>query len=93
MDIDIARGARLDSLIEDYHSQLLSIQKQSKSTQQVQAIRSFISQIHQLKSKNIEQIDTSKKELTEDRKKRSEEKRERIKHRRRIEKEKETMKK
>lgn len=93
LDIDIARGARLDSLIEDYHSQLLSIQKQSKSTQQVQAIRSFISQIHQLKSKNIEQIDTSKKELTEARKKLSEVERERLKYSSLLDKEKEAIKK
>ena len=65
LDIDIARGVRLDNLIEEYHSKLLLIQKRPQSTQQVQAIRSFISQVHQLKSKNIGQIDSSKRALSE----------------------------
>tara|TARA_B100001248_G_scaffold104437_1_gene77844 strand:- start:122 stop:565 length:444 start_codon:yes stop_codon:yes gene_type:complete len=65
LEIDIARGARLDTLIEEYHSQLLLLQERPQSTQQVQAIRSFISQVHQLKSKNIDQIDNSKKALNE----------------------------
>ena len=79
LDIDIARGARLDNLIEEYHSQLLLIQKRPQSTQQVQAIRSFISQVHQLKSKNIDQIDSSKKALIEAREKLSQVEKERLK--------------
>ena len=79
LDIDIARGARLDELIEDYHSQLLSIQKRPQSTQQVQAIRSFISQVYQLKSKNIDQIGNSKKALIEARKELNQIEKERLK--------------
>ena len=79
LDIDIARGARLDDLIEDYHSQLLSIQKRPRSTQQVQAIRSFISQVYQLKSKNIDQIGNSKKALSEARKELNQIEKERLK--------------
>ena len=79
LDIDIARGARLDDLIEDYHSQLLSIQKRPQSTQQVQAIRSFISQVYQLKSKNIDQIGNSKKALSEARKELNQIEKERLK--------------
>ncbi len=79
LDIDIARGARLDDLIEDYHSQLLLIQKRPQSTHQVQAIRSFISQVHQLKTKNISQIDNSKKALSEARKELNQIEKERLK--------------
>ena len=93
LDFDVARGARLDSLIEDYHSQLLTIQKQPQSTQQVQAIRSFISQIHQLKSKNIDQIDKSRKELTEARIKLGEVEKERLKFNSLLDKEREAIKK
>ena len=69
----------MDNLIEEYHSQLLLIQKRPQSTQQVQAIRSFISQVHQLKSKNIDQIDSSKKALIEAREKLSQVEKERLK--------------
>ena len=79
LEIDIARGARLDTLIEEYHSQLLLLQERPQSTQQVQAIRSFISQVHQLKSKNIDQIDSSKKALIEAREKLSRVEKERLK--------------
>ena len=93
LDVDVARGFRLDGLIEDYHSQLLKIQENPKSTQEVQAIRSFISQVHQLKSKNIEQINTSKQRLVQARQKLSEAEKERLKFHNLLEKENEEKRK
>lgn len=93
LDIDVARGFRLDGLIEDYHSQLLKIQENPKSTQEVQAIRSFISQVHQLKSKNIEQINTSKQRLVQARQKLSEAEKERLKFHSLLDKENEEKRK
>ena len=93
LDIDVARGFRLDGLIEDYHSQLLKIQENPKSTQEVQAIRSFISQVHQLKSKNIEQINTSKQRLIQARQKLSEAEKERLKFNSLLDKENEEKRK
>ena len=43
LDIDVARGVRLDNLIEEYHSQLLSAQKQPQSTPMVFCQFSFFS--------------------------------------------------
>ena len=93
LDIDVARGFRLDGLIEDYHSQLLKIQENPQSTQEVQAIRSFISQVHQLKSKNIEQINTSKQRLIQARQKLSEAEKERLKFNSLLDKENEEKRK
>lgn len=93
LDIDVARGFRLDGLIEDYHSQLLKIQENPQSTQEVQAIRSFISQVHQLKSKNIEQINTSKQRLKQARQKLSEAEKERLKFNSLLDKENEEKRK
>ena len=89
----MARGFRLDGLIEDYHSQLLKIQENPQSTQEVQAIRSFISQVHQLKSKNIEQINTSKQRLIQARQKLSEAEKERLKFNSLLDKENEEKRK
>ena len=76
----VAQGHQLDSLIEDYHQKLISIQKRSHSSSEVTAYRNFIVQLENLKHRSTQQVTESKQLLESAKLKLTDIERERLKY-------------
>tara|TARA_B100000214_G_scaffold92032_1_gene63628 strand:+ start:103 stop:540 length:438 start_codon:yes stop_codon:yes gene_type:complete len=76
----VAQGQQLDSLIEDYHQKLISIQKRSHSSSEGTSYRNFIVQLENLKHRSIQQVTESKQLLESAKLKLTDIERERLKY-------------
>ena len=76
----VAQGQQLDSLIEDYHQKLISIQKRSHSSSEGTSYRNFIVQLENLKHRSVQQVTESKQLLESAKLKLTDIERERLKY-------------